>query len=88
MAECMFRAQHRLLMITTWCDECLRWHSRLSLQRRVAPSSRLWSNDSTVLRDGNQLQLELGWPPILKWSDLSELQRLFVEEQAGIQRLF
>lgn len=85
---CTTNAQERLLVRVVWCEDCLKWHFKLSLQQRSAPSSRQWSNIDEAEVDVSPQEREWGWSPPVSWPDLSNLQRLYVEREAGVTRLF
>lgn len=87
-AGCAQNPTHRSVIITTWCDGCRKWHSKLSLQRSLGSSSRLWEPLTERAEDDSQESLEAGFRPLVARDVLLELQRLYVEEEAGIKRLF
>jgi len=84
---CSSNAVHRILARVIWCEDCLRWHFKLSLQQRSAPSSARWSIVSEWQEDVSPEWREMGVALPPNWSALSELQRLHAELAAGVQRL-
>lgn len=85
---CTANALHRCVTITSWCDDCRKWHSRLSLQRRLGSSSRRWEVICSGEEDDSQESIEAHLATAVSRVVLLELQRLYAEEQAGVSRLF
>lgn len=85
---CYENVQHRAFVRVVWCDGCSRWHFRLSLQQRLAPSSKRWENIYETEADFTPEMDNLGWTVPLVRAACLDLQRRYVEEEAGVTRLF
>lgn len=87
-STCTALAGHRLVIRVVWCDGCSRWHFKHSLQRRLEPSSGRWSNIDEWETDHSLEADNLAMRPLPALRTyLLELQRLYVEEAQGVQRL-
>lgn len=86
---CTANAYHDVMMRALWCGDCVKWHFRLSLRQRLAPSSRQWRIADEWQWDQSPEDDEVFplIPPLVE-REVRDLQRLFVELEDGVQRLF
>lgn len=86
---CTSNSEHRVAIFVSWCGDCVRWHFRLSLQQRSAPSSRQWQTIDASEWDHTPEMDEFGWRMGREIeAAVRDLQRLYAEADAGIRRLF
>jgi len=89
LQQCTPFFTHRLVVRVAWCGGCSKWHYRLSLQQPSGPSSRRWSIVEEREADHSPEADEMGFKmfPELEVA-ARDLQRLYAEVDAGVQRLF
>lgn len=86
---CTTNSTHDLVLRCRWCADCSKWHYKLSLRQPSAPSSRRWSVISETEWDHSPEMDEWGWSALAGVeSQCRDLQRLYSELDAGVQRLF
>lgn len=86
---CTANTEHRLVTISSWCGDCSRWHFRQRLEQRSGPSSKQWQTVERQEWDHTPEMDDYGWTLGREFQvAVRDLQRLYVEHAAGIQRLF
>jgi len=86
--HCLGTATHKLRLEAMWCGGCSRWHFRLQSVQPSEPWSRQWSIIDSEEWDHTLQMEELRWDMLPGLRErVRDLQRLFVELDAGIQRL-